>query len=89
MNVAMWMLIGSALGWVAFSYFHFNADRGAAVSIIIGALGGFVGGHVVAPMFTAGALAPGEFSLPALLFAAAIATAFVAAGNLIHKRWGV
>jgi len=89
MNVAMWMLVGSALGWAAYSYFDLNEQRGALVSIIIGALGGFVGGHLVAPMFTAGALVPGEFSMPALLFAAAIATAFVAAGNLIHKRWGV
>jgi uncharacterized membrane protein YeaQ/YmgE (transglycosylase-associated protein family) len=89
MNVTMWMLIGSALGWITFSYFGFNENRGAVVSMIIGALGGYVGGHVVAPMFTAGALAPGEFSMPALLFAAAIATAFVAAGNLIHRRWGV
>ena len=89
MNVAMWMLVGSALGWGAYSYFSYNENRGAVVSMIIGALGGFIGGHVVAPMFTAGALAPGEFSMPALLFAAAIAAAFVAAGNLIHKRWGV
>lgn len=89
MNIAMWMLIGSGLGWAAFSYFGFNEHRGAVVSMIIGALGGFVGGHVVAPMFTAGALTPGEFSAPALLFAGAVAIAFVAAGNLIHKRWGV
>lgn len=89
MNVVIWMLIGSGLGWVTYSYFGFNENRGPVVSIIIGALGGFVGGHVVAPMFTAGVLAPGEFSTPALLFAAGIAVGFVAAGNLIHKRWGI
>ena len=89
MSVVMWMLTGSVLGWVAYSYLRFNEERGVMVSLIVGALGGFVGGKLVAPMFTAGALAPGEFSAPALFFAAAVAAGFLAAGNLIYKRWGV
>jgi hypothetical protein len=34
-------------------------------------------------------LAPGDFSTPALFFAAAVAAAFLALGNLVYKRWGV
>jgi hypothetical protein len=59
------------------------------VSIVIGALGGFIGGKMIAPMFTAVALAPGDFSAPALLYAAAVAAAFLAVGNLVYRRWGV
>ena len=89
MNIVMWMLTGSVLGWIAYSYLNFNEQRGVVVSIVIGALGGFIGGKVIAPMFIAGVLAPGDFSAPALFFAAAVAAAFLAAGNLIYKRWGV
>ena len=89
MNIVMWMLTGSILGWVAYSYLSFNEERGAMVSIVIGALGGLIGGKVIAPMFTAGALAPGDFSAPALFVAAAVAAAFLAGGNLVYKRWGV
>lgn len=89
MNIVMWMLTGSVLGWICYSYLNFNQERGVLVSLVIGALGGFIGGKVIAPMFTAGALAPGDFSAPALFFAAAVAAAFLAAGNLVHKRWGV
>lgn len=89
MNIVMWMLTGSALGWVAYSYLSFNEERGVIVSLIIGALGGFIGGKMISPMFTAGALTPDEFSAPAVFFAAAVAAGFLAAGNLIYKRWGV
>lgn len=89
MNIVMWMLTGSILGRVGYSYLNFNEERGMPVSIIIGALGGFIGGKMIAPMFSAAALAPGDFSAPALFFAAAVAAAFLAAGNLVYKRWGV
>lgn len=88
MNVVMSMLAGGILGWVGYSFLGFNEARGRMVSIVIGALGGFFGGQMVAPMFTAAA-APGDFSLSAMLFAAAFAAAFLAAGNLAHSRWGV
>jgi hypothetical protein len=58
------------------------------MSIIVGALGGFFGGKMIAPMFTAPAV-PGELSIAALLFAAALAVAFLGVGNLVEHRWGV
>jgi len=89
MNIAIWVLTGSALGWVGYAYLNLNQDRGLMVSLIAGAVGGFIGGNVIAPMLTAGALAPGDFSTTALFSAAAVAAAILAGGNLIHKRWGV
>jgi uncharacterized membrane protein YeaQ/YmgE (transglycosylase-associated protein family) len=88
MNIAIWMLAGAILGWVGYSFLGFNEARGKLVSIIIGAVGGFFGGQMVAPMFTAAAV-PSDFSLSALFFAAAVAAAFLALGNLVHNRWGV
>jgi uncharacterized membrane protein YeaQ/YmgE (transglycosylase-associated protein family) len=89
MNIVMWILAGGILGWAGFSFLNFNHWRGLSVSIIIGAGGGFLGGQFIAPMFSAAAALPGAFSAPALLFAAAVAAAALAAGNLIHDRWGV
>jgi hypothetical protein len=42
----------------------------------------------MAPLFTAGAV-PVDFSMVGLLFAAAVAAAFLAAGNFLYNRWGV
>jgi uncharacterized membrane protein YeaQ/YmgE (transglycosylase-associated protein family) len=88
MNIAVWMLSGAIVGWLAYSVLGFNEARGKMVSIVIGAIGGVVGGNLVAPMFAAAA-APGDFSFFALVVAAAIAAAFLAIGNLVHNRWGV
>lgn len=89
MDIFMWMLTGSLVGWLGCSYLSFNEERGTVVSIAIGALGGLIGGKVVAPIFTAGVPAAEAFNAPALLFAAIVAAAFLALGNFIHKRWGV
>jgi uncharacterized membrane protein YeaQ/YmgE (transglycosylase-associated protein family) len=88
MNIAMWVLAGGILGWVGFSYLRFNEGRGMMISVIIGAVGGFVGGNMIAPLFTATEI-PGAFSSSAMIFAALAAAGFLAAGNLIYNRWGV
>jgi len=89
MNIVIWMLAGGILGWVGYAFLGFNEERGMVVSVIIGTAGGLFGGKLIAPMFTAAAAVPEAFSLSALFFAAAVAAAFVAVGNLVGKRWGV
>lgn len=88
MNFALWTLAGGILGWLGYAYLDMNEGRGKMVSIAIGAMGGFIGGKMIAPMFTAAAVT-GDFSMSALFFAAAVAAAFLAAGSFIDTRWGV
>jgi uncharacterized membrane protein YeaQ/YmgE (transglycosylase-associated protein family) len=89
MDIVLWMLTGSVLGWIGCSYLRFNEARGVAVSVLIGALGGFLGGRIVAPIFRAAAEVPGDFNVFALFSAAAVATACLVLGNMVHNRWGV
>ena len=88
MTIVIWALAGGILGWAACTYFRFNQGRGIVLAIIIGAAGGFVGGHMLAPMFLAPG-APVGFSVPALFFAAGVASVFIFVSNLVHERWGV
>jgi uncharacterized membrane protein YeaQ/YmgE (transglycosylase-associated protein family) len=88
MNLVIWIAAGAFVGWLAFALIGLNSARGPWISALIGAAGGVVGGKVVAPVFVS--LPPGgEFSMPTLLFAAALAAVALAAGNLIHNRWGL
>jgi uncharacterized membrane protein YeaQ/YmgE (transglycosylase-associated protein family) len=89
MDIIVWMLTGGIVGWAGYAFLGFNEARGMNVSIVIGALGALVGGKMIAPMFTATAAVSGDFTLPALFFAAAVAAAFLAVGNLVYNRWGV
>ena len=88
MNIAIWILAGGILGWIGYAFMGYNAERAKLVPILIGAAGGFLGGKVIAPMFTAVAT-PVNFSVVALLFAGALAVAFLALGEFLYRRWGV
>lgn len=85
----MWMVAGALVGWVAFSYLNMSEGRGKAVSMMIGAMGGVLGGKEIAPMFVAAPEIPGAFSAPTLVVATAVAALFLFIGNFVYNRWDV
>jgi uncharacterized membrane protein YeaQ/YmgE (transglycosylase-associated protein family) len=89
MNIVVWILAGGIVGWLGHSFLRYNEYRGLKVSIIIGTAGGFLGGKLIAPLFSAAAAVPGDFSASALLFAGAAASACLFVGNVVHERWGI
>ena len=89
MNIVMWMLAGGALGWAAFALLRINQERGSMVSIVIGALGGVIGGQLLAPMMNSSPIVSGDFNFQALFIAAITASACLAIGNMIEQRFGV
>ena len=88
MSIVLWLLAGGAVGWLAYAYLGFD-KRGLLGAIIIGALGGAVGGKLIAPMFNVGAAAPDAVTSAGLLFAAGLAAAFLLIGEIIFRRWGL
>lgn len=89
MNIAMWVLAGGALGWIAFAFWKINAARGLAISVIIGAIGGFSGGNVLAPMLGAVTDTPNVFNLFSMTVALASAAGCLAISHLLSRRFGV
>jgi uncharacterized membrane protein YeaQ/YmgE (transglycosylase-associated protein family) len=89
MNIAMWVVAGGILGWIGFAMLDANRERGMIVSVVIGVLGGFFGGNVLAPMLGAVTDAPNDFSLFSLVIAMTSAAACLAIGNLVSNRYSV
>ena len=90
MQTLVWILAaGGLVGWISFSFLRFNAERGVAVSMLIGAVGALVGAKTIAPMFLTVATPPGEVTLPLILFAAGAAVAFAALAEMLNRRFGV
>ena len=90
MNTVMWIAAGAALAWIAFSYFKFNMSRGLLVALLIGAVGGYFGGSVLAPLFTnATGHVAGEFRPFAFVIAAATAAACLLISDMVYERFGV
>jgi uncharacterized membrane protein YeaQ/YmgE (transglycosylase-associated protein family) len=89
MKTVLWVLAGAALGWATFSYLGFSEGRGKFASIIIGAMGGVLGGKMIAPMLTAPALVPADFSMSSLVIACLVAGTLLVVANLVYKRWDI
>ena len=87
METLVWILAGSSLGWISWTYLGFNQDRGAVVSTLIGGVGALVGGKAIAPIFMA-APSPADTGILALAFAGIAAAACLLLGDKL-QRWGV
>jgi uncharacterized membrane protein YeaQ/YmgE (transglycosylase-associated protein family) len=85
----MWVLAGAALGWITFAYMRINVTRGLVLSVIIGAIGGFFGGNVLAPMLGAVTDTPNIFNPFSMLVALACAAGCLGISNLLSRRFGV
>ena len=85
----MWVVVGGLVGWIAYSLLNMSEGRGQVISLIIGAMGGVLGGQLVAPMLIGGSAVPGAFSVPTLAIAGLVAAALLVVGNLVYNKWGV
>ena len=87
MNIALWVLAGAAIGWVGFSVIGWNDGRSLVVSMVIGTIGGFFGGKILAPMFAAAGPPSSDFAMLPLAIAIGCALAFLVAADQTLKRW--
>ena len=88
MNVMMWLLMGAAVSWLAWSVLHLNGGRGAVASLAIGALGAFAGGHLVTPLLGGQVIPSGDFHPLALMIAGTTAIVALMAADMIYERFG-
>lgn len=89
MNLALWIVAGGVLGWASHAILRANKLRGVGISIIIGIVGAFLGGHVVAPMLGAATTAPNDFSLFSFVAALAGAAVCIAIADMISNPFGL
>ena len=88
-SAAIWILAGGLIGWVACTQLDFNKERGVLVSMVIGALGGFFGGDILAPLFVEPGAVAADFSALTLTFASLAAAVCLFAGDQLQRWLGV
>ena len=88
MNLILWLVAGGVVGWIACSAMSMNKQRGLVISAIIGIAGGFIGGHILAPMVGM-AQEAGGFNPIALLMAVVGAMACVTISDMMYERFGM
>ena len=63
----MWLIVGGLLGWVASMIMGTNDTQGKLLNIVVGIVGAFLSGLLLAPMLGTGTINQGDFSIGSLL----------------------
>jgi uncharacterized membrane protein YeaQ/YmgE (transglycosylase-associated protein family) len=87
-NFLIWIIVGAVLGWIASIIMRTNSRQGLIADIIVGIVGAFVGGFLLSPLFNAGTINQGDFSLPALLVSLGGAVILLALSKLFRNVGG-
>jgi uncharacterized membrane protein YeaQ/YmgE (transglycosylase-associated protein family) len=87
-NFLIWIIAGAVIGWVASLIMRTNNRQGLIADIIVGIVGAFVGGYFLSPIFNAGTINEGDFSLPALLVSLGGAVILLAISKLFRTIGG-
>jgi uncharacterized membrane protein YeaQ/YmgE (transglycosylase-associated protein family) len=67
MNIIIWLIVGGIIGWLASVIMKRDAQQGLILNIVVGIVGSFLGGFLLAPMLGSGTANTGDFSVVGLL----------------------
>ena len=86
MSFILWLIVGGLLGWVASMIMGTNDKQGIFLNIIVGIVGAFLGGLILAPLFGTGTINNYDFSIGSLLVSLLGAVILLFIVNLFRKR---
>jgi uncharacterized membrane protein YeaQ/YmgE (transglycosylase-associated protein family) len=86
MGFILWLIVGGLLGWVASMIMGTNDRQGIFLNIVVGIIGAFIGGLLLAPLFGTGTINAGDFSLGSLLVSLVGAVVLLAIVNFFRRR---
>ena len=85
MNFIIWIVIGGVIGWLASMVMKTDAQQGIFPNIVVGIVGAFLGGWLLAPLFGTGTINSDNFSLSSLLVSFLGAVILLGIVNLLRR----
>ena len=85
MNFIIWIVIGGVIGWLASMVMKTNAPQGIFLNIVVGIVGAFLGGWLLAPLFGTGTINSDNFSMSSLLVSFLGAVILLGIVNLLRR----
>jgi uncharacterized membrane protein YeaQ/YmgE (transglycosylase-associated protein family) len=85
MNFIVWLIVGGLIGWVASMIMRTNAQQGVILNIVVGIVGAFLGGFLLAPMLGTGTINSNDFSIAGLGVSLLGAVILLAIVNLFRR----
>ena len=86
MNFMIWLVVGGVLGWLASIVMKTDGQQGIFLNVIVGIVGAFLGGVLLAPLFGTGTINSSSFNIGSLLVSFVGALILLAIVNLIRSR---
>ena len=67
MNFIIWLIVGGIIGWLASMIMRTDGQQGIILNVIVGIVGSFLGGWLIAPLLGTGTVNSGDFSVMGLI----------------------
>jgi len=85
MNIIIWLVVGGIVGWVASMIMRTDGQQGIVLNVVVGIVGAFLGGWLLAPMVGTGTINSGDFSVSGLAVSLVGAVLLLALVNLVRR----
>lgn len=85
MNFIVWLIVGGLIGWVASMLMRTDGQQGIILNVVVGIVGAFLGGWLLAPMFGTGTINQNDFSVSGLVVSLLGAVILLAVVNLFRR----
>ena len=86
MSFISWIIVGGILGWLASIVMKRNDQMGIILNVVVGIVGAFLGGLLLAPLFGTGTINQNDFSVGSLLVSFLGAIILLAIVNFFRGR---
>jgi len=86
MSFILWIIVGGILGWLASIVMKTNDQQGMILNVVVGIVGAFLGGLLLAPLFGTGTINQSDFSIGSLLVSFVGALILLAIVNFFRRR---
>jgi len=84
-NFIIWLIVGGVIGWLASMVMRTDAQQGLLLNIIVGIVGAFLGGLLLAPLFGTSTINDGNFNITSLLVSFLGAVILLAIVNFFRR----
>jgi len=85
MNFIIWIVLGGVIGWLASLIMKTDAQQGVFLNIVVGVVGAFLGGLIIAPLIGTGTINQNDFSIASIGVSLIGAVVLLAIVNLIRR----
>ncbi|MBV8577827.1 MAG: GlsB/YeaQ/YmgE family stress response membrane protein [Acetobacteraceae bacterium] len=85
MNFIIWLIVGGLIGWVASMIMRTDAQQGVVLNVVVGIVGAFLGGWLIAPLIGSGTINSNDFSIYGLISSLIGAIILLAIVNLFRR----